>query len=285
LLSLLILLSTVGYCGTVTDEAGRLVAVPEYCKRIVSLAPSITEILFALGAGNRVVGVSQFSNYPVQARKVAKVGSYVYPNLERIVALQPDLVIGTRDGNPKVLVERLSELGIPVFVTDPKNLEEITVTVTNIGRVIGAEEAASSLARQMTRRIHQVEARVCGEPRPKVFFQIGIEPVISAGRGTFIDVLIRKAGGLNIAASSSGYPRFNIERVLVAQPQVIIITSMARGFSFEKAKQFWQQWPQIPAVKHKLIYPIDSDICDRPSPRIVDGLETLARIIHPERFP
>lgn len=269
---------------TLTDEAGRQVQVPEHSERIVSLAPGITEILFALGAGNRVVGVTQFSNYPPKVEKLAKVGSYVHLNIEKILALQPDLVIGIKDGNPKAVVERLSALGIPAFIINPKSLDHIIDTIRNIGQVIGAEETASSLTKQMAQRMREVDRRVEGAPRPKVFFQIGIDPIISAGRGTFIDALIQRAGGLNVTAIKAGYPHLNVEHVLIAQPDIIFISSMARNQVFEKVKQFWQQWPDIPAVKNDSIYIIDSDTLDRPSPRIVDGLETLARLIHPERF-
>lgn len=269
---------------TLTDEAGRRVVVPDRCERIVSLAPSITEIIFALGAGNRLVGVTQFSNYPPEARRIAKVGSYVHLNIEKILALRPDLVIGIKDGNPKVVVERLSELGIPAFIINPESLDDTLVTIQNIGKVIGADESATSLTRQMATRMGEVDRRVQGASRPRVFFQIGIEPIVSAGRGTFIDALIQRAGGLNVFGGKSAYPRLNVEHVLIERPEIIFISSMAREGGFERVRQFWLQWPDVPAVKNDSIYIIDSDILDRPSPRIIEGLETLARLIHPGRF-
>jgi iron complex transport system substrate-binding protein len=277
-------LSGVAQAITLTDEAGRQVQVPEQVNRIVSLAPSITEIVFALGAGDRLVGVTQFSNYPPRAEQLPKVGSYVELDIERILDLRPDLVISIKDGNPKIVIDRLSELGVPSYVVNPRTLDNILITIRSIGLVIGVEDNAATLTRQMSKQIRQVKQKVATSARPKVFVQIGLEPIVSAGRGTFIDVLIRAAGGINAIGEMTGYPHLNVEHVLAAKPDVIFITSMARQPSFQQAKQFWQQWPGLPAVEQDRIYIIDSDLCDRPSPRIVEGLEIMARKIHPERF-
>ena len=269
---------------TLTDEAGREVRVPEGSQRIVSLAPSITEILFALGAGPRVVGVTQYSNYPPEAARLPKVGSYVNLSLEKILALRPDLVIGIRDGNPKAVIDRLAELGVPCYIVDPTSLDGVITTVGNIGRTVGREEAADQIAGQMASRIREVERRVAGLARPRVFYQIGVEPIVSAGQGTFPNILIEAAGGKNVAGAMAAYPQLNVEQVLVARPEIIIVTSMTREYDFERVKSFWGRWPDLPAVAGARIYVVDSDLMDRPSPRIVEGLETLARLIHPERF-
>ena len=268
----------------VTDEVGRTVLLPEQVNRIVSLAPSITEIIFAVGAGERLVGVSHFSNYPVQAASLTKVGSYIQPSIEKILVLRPDLVIGIKDGNPVSVIERLTELKIPTFIVNPKSLEEVVITIKNIGSVVGAADKSAVLAKQMTRRIRQVDEKVSKSPRPKVLFQIGFEPIVSAGKGTFIDALIRRAGGYNVTGRYSGYPHLNVEQVLLARPEIIFTAGMTNNMVLQKVKDFWQQWPNIPAVKKDKIYAIDADICYRPSPRIIEGLEALARKIHPERF-
>jgi iron complex transport system substrate-binding protein len=260
------------------------VRIPDSTERIVSLAPSITEILFSVGAGPRVVGVTQFSNYPPEAMRLPKVGSYVNLNLEKILALRPDLVIGIRDGNPKAVIDRLAELGVPTYVVDPKSLQGVIRTVRNIGRVVGCDRAAERVAGQMASRIREVEGRVAGIPQPRVFYQIGVEPIVSAGQGTFPNMLIETAGGRNVAADMAAYPQLSVEQVLVARPEIIIVTSMTREYEFERAKRFWSQWPGLPAVAADRIFVADSDLLDRPSPRIVEGLETLARLIHPERF-
>jgi iron complex transport system substrate-binding protein len=270
---------------TVRDEAARTVRVPEWSERIVSLAPSITEILFALGAGGRVVGVTRFSDYPPEAGRLPKVGSYVELSIEKILVLKPDLVIATKDGNPKAVVDRLAELGVPAYVIDPRTLEGVLASIRDIGRLIGAEEAASRVTRQMAARIRRVERRVSGRPRPRVFFQIGTEPIVSAGRDTFTDILIRTAGGLNVTGEMTSYPQLSLERVLEARPEIIFISPMAGpSGTFTRLQHFWQQWPGLPAVKNGRIYLVNADICDRPSPRIVGALEQLARMIHPEAF-
>ena len=284
--ALLVSLPTTSAVGalTLTDEAGREVRVPDRSERIVSLAPSITEILFAIGAGSRVVGVTQYSNYPPEAVRLPKVGSYVNLSLEKILALRPDLVIGIRDGNPKAVIDRLTELVVPCYIVDPKSLQGVVTTVRNIGRAVGREQAADQIAGQMASRIREVERRVAGIARPRVFYQIGVEPIVSAGQGTFPNILIETAGGKNVAADMAGYPQLNVEQVLVARPEIIIVTSMTREYDFERVKGFWGRWPDLPAVAAARIYVVDSDLMDRPSPRIVEGLETLARLIHPERF-
>jgi iron complex transport system substrate-binding protein len=285
-MALLTLLAMAGVARsfTLVDEAGREVRVPDRSERIVSLAPSITEILFSLGAGPRVVGVTQFSNYPPEAARLPRVGSYVNLNLEKILALRPDLVIGIRDGNPKAVVDRLAELGVPTYVADPKSLEEVIRTVRNIGRVVGCDRAAKQVAGHMASRIREVERRVAGIPKPRVFYQIGVEPIVTAGQGTFPNILIETAGGQNVAANMAAYPQLNVEQVLVARPEIIIVTSMTREYDFERVKRFWSRWPGLPAVAADRLFLADSDLLDRPSPRIVEGLETLARLIHPERF-
>jgi iron complex transport system substrate-binding protein len=157
-------------------------------------------------------------------------------------------------------------------------------TVQNIGRAVGREPTAAQIAGQMASRIREVERRVAGIARPRVFYQIGVEPIVSAGQGTFPNILIETAGGKNVAADMAAYPQLNVEQVLVARPEIIIVTSMTREYDFERVKGFWERWRDLPAVAAERIYVVDSDRMDRPSPRIVEGLETLARLIHPERF-
>ncbi len=267
------------------DQLGRRVRVPLEPRRIVSLAPSITEIVYALGCGGRLVGVTRFSDYPAAAKKLPKVGTYVHPDLERIVALRPDLCIATKDGNPEVLVKRLQELDIPVFAVNPRNLDEIVQTVGDIGRLLHTDRKSEALAGDMRQRIETVRRLVAKATyRPKVFFQIGVAPMVSAGSGTYIDELIRTAGGRNIAAGPNPYPRFTREQVLAAAPDVIVITSMARGAVFQRVKARWMRWPSLPAVRHQRIHIVDSNLFDRPTPRLVEGLEILARLLHPELF-
>jgi iron complex transport system substrate-binding protein len=269
----------------VKDQLGREVMVPDDPGRVVSLAPSITEIVFALGKGERLKGVTQHCDFPVEAQALPRVGSYVHLDLERIVALKPDLCIATRDGNPQDVVTRLEALKIPVYVVNPKNLETVLDTLLEIGRLLNASQSADNLASDLRARIERVKSRVArAEQRPRVFFQIGIVPIVSAGSSTFIDELITTAGGHNLAEGPSSYPRFSREQVLALQPEVIIITSMTRGQAFEPVKAEWSQWDNLPAVRNQHIFIVDSNLFDRPTPRLIEGLEILARLIHPELF-
>jgi iron complex transport system substrate-binding protein len=268
---------------TVVDQAGRSVTVPAIPERVVALAPSITEIIFALGQQDRLKGVTTYSNYPTAALALPKVGTYIRLDLERIVALAPDLCIAIKDGNPKAAVDRLTELNVPVYTVNPVDIEHVIRAVIEIGGLLNAEENAHRLADEMHARVQRVKSQTAhAAHRPRVFFQIGIAPIVSVGTKTFINELIVLAGGDNIAAGSTAYPRFNREQVLALAPEVIIISSMTRGASFEQIKQEWQNWPKIPAVQHQRIYIVDSDLFDRPSPRLVEALEMLVKLIHPE---
>jgi iron complex transport system substrate-binding protein len=259
------------------------VALPDDPQRIISLAPSITEIVYALDQGNRLKGVTRYSNYPSEATRLPRIGSYVRLDIERIVALNPDLCIATRDGNPKATIDRLASLKIPVFVVDPHDLDTILATILAIGSILNADEKAMTLASSMRARIQHVKSRVAQvNRRPRVFFQIGVSPIVSVGSETFIHELIEIAGGKNLAEGPLAYPRFSREQVLTLEPEVLIITSMARQAVFEEVKAEWRRWPNMPAVRNDRIYLVDSDLFDRPSPRLVVGLELLIRLIHPQ---
>ncbi len=268
-----------------TDQLGRKIKVPDEPRRVVALAPSITEIIFSLEEEYRLKGVTQFSNYPPAAAQLPKVGSYVHLNLERIVALRPDLCIAVKDGNPREIADRLESMKIPVYAVDPRNVTTVMETITEIGRLLNADPQAARRVKNMQTRIEAVKARVNRiEHRPRVFYQIGISPIVSAGTQTFIHELITLAGGRNVTAGSVAYPRLSREQVLELSPEVFIITSMARQAVFEKVKREWSRWPALPAVRDQRIFLVDSDLFDRPTPRLVDGLELLVRLIHPELF-
>ncbi len=270
---------------SIIDPTGRQLTVPVNPIRVVALAPSITEVVFALGEQARLKGVSRFSDYPPQAKHLPKVGSYVHLDTERIVALQPDLCIGIRDGNPLAVVERLQALGIPVFAVHPVNLETTMQSIHAIGDLLGAGSAAQTIVGDMRRRITRVQRIVAAVQRkPSVFVQIGISPIVSVGTKTFISELITLAGGTNAAAGENPYPRFSREQVITLAPEVMVISSMARAAVFEQVKAEWMQWPSIPAVRRGALFIAPSNIFDRPTPRLVDGLELMARYIHPQLF-
>jgi iron complex transport system substrate-binding protein len=270
---------------TAEDQLGREIRMPDDPQRIVALAPSITEIIFALGQQKRLKGVTQYSNYPPEAAKLPKVGSYVRLDLERIVALNPDLCIAIKDGNPKEIIDRLQSLDVAVFAVNPHDLESMMQAIQKIGDVLNASQNAKTLVSDMRSRIKKIDDLVSrAERRPRVFIQIGIFPIISGGTHTFINELIVRAGGVNVAAGPSAYPHFSREQVLALAPDVLIITSMAGSGAYEKARADWSRFSDMPAIREKRIYTVNSDVFDRPSPRLLDALEILTRLLHPELF-
>jgi iron complex transport system substrate-binding protein len=265
------------------DQIGRTVKVPEQPRRIVALIPSLTEIVFDLGRGDLLVGATQYAKEPPAAAALPRIGSYLHLDIERIVALQPDLCLAVRDGNPEHLVRRIEKLGIPVFAFDSQDLPEIIDSVKLMGNLLHAGERAAEIILEMQLKIDVVQKRIQRiKTRPGVFFQIDAKPMVSAGQNTFIDRLITMAGGRNLAAGKTTYPRYSWEDILVMQPEVVIIASMAGGYTEEALEKAWTRWPQIPAVQSGRIHVVDANLFDRPVPRLADGLVALARIIHPE---
>lgn len=272
--------------ATLIDQTGRSVRVPDNPRRIISLMPSLTEMVFDLGQGERIIAVTQYSNDPPPVRKLPKVGSYVHLDLERIVALKPDLCLAYRDGNPKFMVDRLESLGIPVYAFDPRSLEGIMDSITRLGAIVHAQTRAAEQVATMHTRLAAVEARVAKlATRPRVFFQIDASPIVSAGSNTFIHKLITRAGGDNLAAGNTTYPRYSWEDVLLMAPEVVIVTSMAGGYTEAQLKEGWRKWPQIPAVRNQRLHVVSADQFDRPTARLLDGLEKLVDLLHPQGEP
>jgi len=267
------------------DEVGREVSLPFPPKRIVSLAPNITEILFRLGLDEEIVGVSVHCNFPEKAKSRVQVGSYINLDFEKITSLNPDLIIATGAGNTRDMVDRLEKLGFKTYVIFPKNFDDILQSIDHIGQVMNREAKARVIIEEMRKRKQRVVEFTRSLSRPKVFIQIGEAPMVTVGKGSFADDLIRIAGGENIAGREKElYPRFGMEEILKRSPEVIIISSMNPKGDYQKILHEWTRWKTIPAVKNGRIHLVDSDLLDRPSPRIIDGLEEIARVLHPERF-
>jgi iron complex transport system substrate-binding protein len=267
------------------DEVGREAIIPFPPKRIVSLAPNITEILFSLGLDEEIVGVSIHCNFPEKAKSKVRVGTYIRLDFEKITSLNPDLIIATAAGNTRDMVDRLGTLGFPTYVIYPKNFNDILKNIAHIGQVVNREQEARVIIEEMRKRSQRIVELTNGLPRPKVFIQIGDAPVVTVGKGSFADDLIRLVGGENIAGKEKEvYPRFGMEEILKRSPEVIVISSMNPRGDYQKILQEWNRWKTIPAIKNGRIHLIDSDLIDRPSPRIIDGLEELARVLHPEKF-
>jgi iron complex transport system substrate-binding protein len=287
LLFLIFLPVSVSYSATLkfVDEIGREVTISFPPKRIVSLAPNITEILFSLGLNEEIVGVTIFCNFPERAKSKVRIGSYISIDFERTVSLKPDLIIATGVGNTRDMVERLERLGFPTYVIFPKKFDDILKSIHHLGQVVDRKKEAMSIIQGMRKRKQVVVELTQGLPRPKVFLQIGEAPIITVGRGSFADDLIQIAGGENLAGHEKEmYPRLGIEEILRRSPEVVLISSMNPKGDYQRIVQEWARWKMLPAVKNGRIHLINSDLIDRPSPRIIDGLEEMARMIHPERF-
>ncbi len=271
--------------STFIDEVGREVAVSSPPRRIVSLAPNITEILFSLGLDEEIAGVSIHCNFPERAKTKVRVGSYINLDFERILSLKPDLILATGVGNTREMVDRLEKFGFPVYVIFPKNFNDILTSIGHIGQVVGREARAAEIVQGMEKRKERVIARVRNLPRPRVFLQIGDLPIVTAGKGSFADHLISLAGGENIAGDEKEtYPRWGMEEILKRSPEVIVVSTHNPKGDYRKLLQEWGRWNTIPAVKQHRIHLVNSDLIDRPSPRIVEGLEAIAAVLHPEKI-
>lgn len=280
--SIAVLWSALSPGAVFTDDMGREVAIDQVPERIVTLAPSITEVVYFLGLGERVVGVTKYSTYPLDAARKPKVGSYVDLNTEQIVSLSPDLVISTADGNQPAVIEILEKAGIPVFVVNPRDLRQVIQTVVDIGEVCGVSDKARALADEMSARADRIAARTANLERPLVFLQVNAKPMMTVNGTTYSSDLIRLAGGRNMADEEPiTYPRISLEEVIRQGPDVIIVSSMQRGGEFEEIKRQWMELDIVPAARTGRVHLVDSDLIDRPSPRVLDGLEILARHLHP----
>jgi iron complex transport system substrate-binding protein len=273
--------------GTYTDDTGRAVVIDQIPQRIVSFGPSITEILFALGLEEKVVGVGDYSDYPEAAKLKPKVGDAFNPSLERIVELEPDLVLTLKQ---EQLNTELDALGIKFMVLDPEDIDGILGDIELVGKITGTEKRAEELIKDMQDSISQVIALMEDAPKVRVFFIVDATDLTlpwTAGTGSFIDALITMAGGENVAAKAPGaWVQFSLEQIVSSDPEVIIIQTMTGGIPTVSKEELEEHpvWGEMTAVKQDKIYLINGDLVSRPGPRIVQGLEVMAEIIHPELF-
>lgn len=268
----------------VVDEAGRLVRVPLHPQRIVSLAPNLTETVYALGAGNRLVGDTTYCDYPEAAKAVAKVGDTLHPSLERIIALRPQLILVSTASQLETFTAQLQERCISVYVTDPHDLEAVFRSITNLGELLDEREQAGKLVADLRARATNVGQAVKTPPPVKVFYQLSRAPLYTAGRDSFVTDLIKRAGGESVTADVAGaWPRYSDEAALAARPEAIIMASedaMGTAASTELAEPL----KHSPANENKRVYTINGELLSRPGPRLIDGLEQLAHALHPESF-
>ena len=270
-----------------TDGLGRRADLAQAPKRIVSLAPSNTEILYAVGADSQVVGRDEFSDYPEKAKSVDSVGgSMGQYSVEAIVALKPDLVLAAEINTPE-LVKQLEDLGLTVYyLKNPTTLEEMYVNLDVVGKLTGHD--VTKLVTSLKARVAAVDQKIMPlSSRIPVFYEIDATDAAKPytyGPGTFGDLLIQRAGGYNIGSiASDPYPQISIEQVVAANPSVIILGDSMWGVTPESVKQR-AGWETIPAVASNSIFPFDDNLVSRPGPRLVDGLEQLAKLLRPELF-
>lgn len=276
--------NAVQYPLSVVDSLGRTVTLPQQPQRILSLAPSNTEILFALGLGDKVVGTDTFSDYPEEAKAKEKVGGLIDPNPEKMLALKPDVAFAI--GGSEKQYAKLLEQNIPVVVLQPKNLSQVYETIRLTGRVAGVPGKADAVVKQMQDRISAVTAKTQGltdAQRPKVFYEVYHDPLMTVGPGSFIHDLIGLAGGRNIAEQvGKDYAEVSPE-LLVKQNPDLILSPYADFLKSVKDGKY-PAWAGVAAVKKSQLFQVDDNMMSRPGPRLADALEQVARIIHPELF-
>ncbi len=267
----------------ITDDAGRSVSLPLKVDRVISLAPNLTEIVFAVGAGDRLVGRTTYCDYPAEAKFVAEIGDTLQPSLERIISLKPQLVLISTASQLEVFLQQLQNQNIAVFVTDPHDLNGVFRSITQVGLILGHDEQAKLLVQKLRERADAVEQAVKQKPPVRVFYQLSAEPLYTAGHDAFVTDLIRRAGAVSVTADVPGaWPKYSNESALAARPEAIILPtggSMGTGnLTVTEALR------QSPAALEGRVYKINDDHLVRPGPRAVDGLEAMARALHPDAF-
>jgi iron complex transport system substrate-binding protein len=264
------------------DDFGHIVQLKQTPCRIVSLAPSITETLFALSLDSSIVGVTDYCDVPSIAKLKPKVGGMLNPNIERIIELKPDLVLMSASGNMQTDYQKLTSLGIPVFVSNPRTIDGVLKSIRDIGELTQQKATAETLAAKLRNRRSKIIEELRTKPSQKVLLLLSLNPLIAAGKGTFLDELITAARGENIARGAGiSYPVLSREEIFRSKPDVIIATS-----DIVKARDAiaaaYPEWRELPAIQNKRIAIVDASLVSRPGPRIVEGLEVVARMIHGE---
>jgi iron complex transport system substrate-binding protein len=285
--ALLLLAATPACALTLRDMLGREVTLPAPPSRIVSLVPSVTEIIFSLGAEARLVGRTDFCDYPAAVSAKPSVGGMVNPNLETLVALRPDLVIATDEGNREETVRQLGRLRIATYLVHANRIAETVDLIARVGELTGRESEVPRLTGEMLRRVEAVRRAVAPFPRPRVLYVLWPEPLIVPGKASILTELIEVAGGVSItAADGDAYPRFSLEAAVARAPEVIILADHSTGASTagRPAPEKWQRLTSVPAIRAGRLHSADLSILHRYGPRVPEGIEALARIIHPEAF-
>ena len=261
----------------VSDDLGRQITLPVKISRAVSLAPSLTESIFAVGAGDRLVGVTTYCDYPEQAKAIAKVGDTMNPNIETIVALKPDVVFVSTASQIEAFTKTLADNGIAVYVTDPTSIDGVLRNLQQLGELFGTK--ADGIVNDLNTRIGNVSGKTRDAKKVRVFVQISKEPLFTIGNGSFLNAILEQAGGESVTKTvETAYPKISKETALALDPEAIILSDS------EDNREPNDVFRNSPAVKNGRVYKINADLLSRPGPRLVDALEQIAKDLHPERF-
>lgn len=258
----------------VTDDLGQEIILQQPARRVISLAPNITELLFFVGAGKKIVGADEYSNYPDEAKKIQRVNNFAAANYELILSLKPDLVIAWYSGNGEQITARIRELGLPLFVIEPRKMESVPGLLVRLGELTGNRQQAIRKAETFREQLDRLKEAYSDKKKVRVFYQIWNEPLITLNGEHLVSDVIKQCGGENVFADAVPLvPYVNIEAVIRAQPEVIIASG-----SSEDAPQWldmWESWPTLQAVANKQVYFIPPDLMQRHSMRILDGAHQL----------
>lgn len=263
----------------VTDDLGRMIKIPVKINRAISLAPNLTENIFAVGAGDKLVGVTTFCDYPAEAKDIQKIGDTINPNMESIIALKPQIVFVSTASQMETFTKTLEQNGIVVFITNPNNLDGILRNLRQLGDIFGTGDRAEKLISDIRFRLDTIRSRLNGAAPVKVFVQISKEPLFTAGKESFVTEIIEHAGAASVTRDlPTAYPRLSKETALALNPEAIVISS---GAGNEDPNEVFKD---SAAVKNGRVFKVKADLITRPSPRIIEGLEQMAKDLHPDSF-
>jgi iron complex transport system substrate-binding protein len=264
----------------IKDDLNNTISLTSIPHRVISLAPNMTEMIFALGAGSKIVGNTLYCNYPEAAQKITKVGDMISIDYEKILNLKPDLIFITVEGNAKDGYEKLNRLGFKVFVSNPRNYAGIKKTFRDLGIIFGSKNLVNTIIKNWDERFEQITEQTKKYPPKTAMFIIGSNPIILAGKNTFINELMKSVGLTNIANDSPlNYPIFSREEIIKRNPDFIIITGMLSGES-KKIISIYKEWKSLKAVQNNNVIVVDPDLFLRPGPRFIEALEDLFRKLH-----
>lgn len=259
----------------ITDDLGRKIKIPATVTRVVSLAPNLTENIFAVGAGDRLVGVTSFCNYPAEAEKIQKVGDTISPNMETIIALKPQVVFVSTASQIETFTKQLEQQNIAVFVTNPKSLEDVLANLNRLGDIFGTREQTAELLNSLQERIAEIDERTKDKPKVKIFVQISKEPLFTVGKDSFLTEIIERAGGVSVTKDvPTAYPKLSKETALALNPDAIILSESPDNLETNDV------FKNSNAVKNGKVFKINADLISRPGPRLVDALEKISEVLH-----